>query len=105
VCALCGVLASDHWAERGGGARARVFRVRLVNRVLAHYGLSLDDWSGAVYTLRDRKGSAVVVPDLGTLWLEAARLAGRPLDPLDPALVASLAAGEGASPGGSHAGP
>ena len=92
MCALCGVLLSDHWAERGG-VRGRAFRVRLVNRVLAHYGLALDDWSGAVYTLRDRKGSAVVVSDLGSLWAEAEKLVGRRLDPLDPALVASLAAG------------
>ena len=83
---------SDHWAERGG-ARGRVFRVRLVNRVLAHYGLALDDWGGAVYTLRDRKGSAVVVSDLGSLWMEAEKLARRRLDPLDPELVAGLAAG------------
>jgi hypothetical protein len=89
MCALCGVLLSDHWAEVGG-ARTRHFRVRLVNRVLRHYGLALDDWGGAVYTLRDRKGAAVVVSDLGSLWLEAERLAGRPLDPLEPDLVASL---------------
>ena len=95
MCALCGVLSSDHWAERGGGVRARVFRVRLVNRVLAHYGLALDDWSGAVYTLRDRKGSAVVVSDLGSLWVEAERMLGRPLDPLDPELVAALGGGRG----------
>jgi hypothetical protein len=92
MCTLCGALGSNHWAE-AGGARARVLRVRLADRVLRHYGLALDDWSGAVYTLRDRKGRAVVVSDLGTLWPEAARLAGRPLDPLDPELVASLAAG------------
>jgi hypothetical protein len=89
MCTLCGVLLSDHWAEQGG-ARARIFRVRLVNRVLGHYGLSLDDWSGAVYTLRDRKGSAVVISDLGSLWLEAERMLRRPLDPLDPELLASL---------------
>ncbi len=94
MCALCGVLLTDHWAEKGG-ARGRAFRVRLVNRVLAHYGLALDDWSGAVYTLRDRKGSAVVVSDLGSLWSEAEKLAGRRLDPLDPALVAALAGARG----------
>lgn len=90
MCALCGVLLSDHWAEQEGDRRARVFRVRLVNDVLRYYGLELSDWGGAVYTLRDRKGAAAVVPDLGALWTEAARLAGRPLDPLDPGLVAAL---------------
>lgn len=90
MCALCGVLLSDHWAERESGRRARVFRVELVNRVLAHFGLRLDDWNGRVYVLRDAKGRSVVVDNLGVLWAEAERLAGRPLDPLDPELVAAL---------------
>jgi hypothetical protein len=64
--------------------------VRLLNRVLAFYGLRLDDWSGRVWVLRDRKGRSAVVADLGSLWLEAERLAGRKLDPLDPELVAAL---------------
>jgi hypothetical protein len=90
MCALCGVLLNDHWAEQDGGRRGRVFRVALVNRVLGHFGLHLDDWGGRVYVLRDRKGRSAVVPDLGALWVEAEKLAGGPLDPLDPALVASL---------------
>ena len=85
------MLLTDHWAEDGGGRRARVFRVALLNRVLAHFGLRLTDWSGRTYVLRDAKGRAAVVSDLGSLWAEAERLAGRPLDPLDPALVESLA--------------
>jgi hypothetical protein len=90
MCVLCNVLASEHWAELEGGRRGRVMRVRLLNRVLAFYGLRLDDWGGRVWTLRDRKGRAAVVADLGSLWVEAERLAGRPLDPLDEALVATL---------------
>jgi hypothetical protein len=92
MCALCGVLLDDHWAEQDGGRRGRAFRVALVDRVLGHYGLALDDWAGRVYVLRDRKGRSVVVDNLGTLWTEAAALAGRPLDPLDPALVRALGA-------------
>jgi hypothetical protein len=91
MCALCGVLMSEHWAEAGEGRRARVFRVELLNRVLDHFGLELGDWSGSVYVLRDRKGRAEVVGDLGALWQAAERLAGRPLDPLDPGLVRALA--------------
>jgi hypothetical protein len=90
MCVLCGVLLEEHWAEGEGGRRGRVFRVRLLNRVLGFYGLRLDDWSGRVWTLRDQKGHSVVVENLGSLWLEAERLAGRKLDPLDPDLVASL---------------
>ena len=93
MCALCGVLSTSHWAERDSGRRERVFRVRLVNRVLSHFGLELRDWSGRVYVLSDRKGKTVVVHDLGGLWTAAEALAGRPLDPLDPALVAVLRGG------------
>jgi hypothetical protein len=92
MCGLCGVLMSEHWAEEGAGRRARGFRVALLNRVLDHYGLSLSDWAGSVYTLSDRKGRSAVVDDIGMLWVEAERLAGRPLDPLDPHLLESLAA-------------
>ena len=90
MCVLCGVLLEEHWAEGEGGRRGRVFRVRLLNRVLGFYGLRLDDWSGRVWTLRDQKGRSVVVENLGSLWLEAERLAGKKLDPLEPGLVASL---------------
>ena len=86
---LCGVLLNEHWAEAGGGRRARGFRVVLLNRVLDHYGLSRR-LGGSVYTLRDRKGRSAVVTDVGTLWAEAEKLAGRPLDPLDPGLLPAL---------------
>jgi hypothetical protein len=43
--------------------------------------------------LRDRKGKTAVVDDLGALWTAAERLAGRPLDPLDPVLVGALRGG------------
>ena len=56
MCVLCNVLLNEHWAEQDGGRRARVFRVQLLNRVLAFYGLRLDDWSGRVWVLRDREG-------------------------------------------------
>ena len=90
MCGLCGVLETSHWAERGGSRRARAFRVKLLNEVLGQFGLRLDDWAGRVYTLRDRKGGTRVVTDVGTLWVAAEQLTGRPLDPLDPALVAAL---------------
>ena len=90
MCVLCNVLGNEHWAEQNGGRRGRVMRVRLLNRVLGFYGLRLDDWSGRVWVLHDRKGRSAVVADLGSLWVEAERLAGRPLDPLDPDLVAAL---------------
>lgn len=90
MCTLCNILRNEHWAEQEGGRRERVFRVRLLNRVLGLYGLKLDDWSGRTWTVRDAKGRAVVVSDLGSLWAQAEQLAGRKLDPLDPDLVEAL---------------
>ena len=90
MCGLCGVLLSETWAEEAGDRRARALRLKLLNRVLAHFGLRLDEWAGRVYVLRDRTGRTAVVDDLSAIWREAERLAGRPLDPLDPELLASL---------------
>ena len=90
MCPLCGALLSEHWADRGDARRARVLRTRMVATVLQGFGLTLGDWGGSAYVLADRKGRAEVVHDLSSLWTEAERLAGRPLDPLDPALVAAL---------------
>jgi hypothetical protein len=89
MCALCGVLLEEHWAEKGG-RRERTLRVALLNRILDHFGLHLDDWGGRVYVLRDRKGRSAVVANLGALWVEAERLVGAPLDPLDQGLVRAL---------------
>jgi len=91
MCALCGVLLDEHWAEGEGGRRGRTLRVALLNRILDHFGLRLDDWSGRIYVLSDRKGRSAVVANLGALWVEAERLAGHRLDPLDRELLAALA--------------
>lgn len=83
-------MAKEHWAEEGGGARARTFRASALNRVLGHYGLDVQAWGAGAYVLRDQKGGTAVVSDLGALWVEAERLSGAPLDPLDPSLVEAL---------------
>jgi hypothetical protein len=90
MCTLCIALIGDHWTEQRGGRRGRILRVGVVNRVLAHFGLHLHDWAGRVYVLQDGKGGTAVIGDLGSLWREAERLARRPLDPLDPALLDSI---------------
>lgn len=90
MCSLCGVVSKEHWAEQGDGRRARVFRATALDRVLGEFGLSVQAWGAGTYVLRDRKGGTAVVGDLGALWSEAERLHGRPLDPLDPDLVAAL---------------
>ena len=112
MCVLCGqdFVAQVHWTDRhledlaraaapgsdpvafqGDRRRDRAHRVALTNEILRHYGLKLDDWGGSKYVLRDRKGRSEIVQDLGSLWPAAERLAGRILDPLEPALRRMLA--------------
>jgi hypothetical protein len=91
MCSLCGVMDKEHWADAGDDRRARLFRARTLGRVLEHHRLTVDAWAPGVYVLRDAKGGTALVGDLQALWVEAERLAGRPLDPLDPDLLASLA--------------
>lgn len=83
----------SHWAELGSSRRERMLRIGLLNRVLRHFGLTLSDWSGALYLVRDGKGRTAVVEDLGSLWRQAEELAGRKLDPLDPSLITALSRG------------
>lgn len=104
MCGLCGVLGGEaHWADgvAGPGApaasavpwlrrQARRRRVELGNRVLRHHGLALADWQGTGYVLRGRTGGTEMVAGLADLWPKAERLCGRPVDPLDPALLDAL---------------
>ncbi len=111
MCVLCGqdFVAQVHWTDRhledraraaapgsdpvafqGDRRRDRAHRVVLTNEILRHYGLKLDDWGGSKYVLCDRKGRSEIVQDLGSLWPAAERLAGRLLDPLEPALRETL---------------
>ena len=72
-------------AERTG-RRARVIRTTLLERILARFGLGVREWAGQ-YVVSDGKGRTEVAADLAGLWAAAERLAGRPLDPLDPLLL------------------
>jgi len=116
MCVLCGqdFVAQAHWTDRHVEDRARASgpggdpgdyqrdrrrdrdrRVVLTNEILRHYGLRVEDWGASKYVLRDRKGRSELVQDLGSLWPAAAKLAGRPPDPLDPALCEALSAADG----------
>ena len=105
MCSLCGMLAGrGHWTESASNpevfagrteahtsGRERQHRTRILNVVLRHYGLSLSDWTAGKSVLKSLTGRTVLVDNIGELWPEAERLAGRPVDPLDPALLAALA--------------
>lgn len=117
MCVLCGELISSfHWSDENYGSdsyeidenlkepnvlisanenarerkRARLKRVRLLNQILAFYGLKINDWQGAKFVLCDKKGQSVIVNDLGDLWDKAQKLAKKKMDALDSNLLAFL---------------
>ncbi len=117
MCVLCGELISSfHWSDENYGSdsyeidenlrepnalistnenarerkRARLKRVRLLNQILAFYGLKINDWQGAKFVLCDKKGQSVIVNDLGDLWGKAQNLAKKEMDALDSNLLAFL---------------
>ncbi|GAA9699175.1 hypothetical protein VN0005_06180 [Helicobacter pylori] len=116
MCVLCGELISSfHWTDGTYGSdsyenenlrepnalisanenarerkRARFKRVRLLNQILAFYGLKINDWQGAKFVLCDKKGQSVMVNDLGDLWDKAQNLAKKEMDALNSHLLAFL---------------
>ncbi|MEJ8599237.1 hypothetical protein MMN18_00590 [Helicobacter pylori] len=116
MCVLCGELISSfHWTDGSDGSgsyenenlkgqnvlisanenarerkRARLKRVRLLNQILAFYGLKINDWQGAKFVLCDKKGQSVMVNDLGDLWGKVQNLAKKEMDALDSHLLAFL---------------
>jgi hypothetical protein len=102
VCGLCGILGDgSHWADGVTGPsaipwlrrEARRQRVALASAALRPFGLSLADWQGATFLLRNRTGATLPVATLADLWPKAERMAGRPLDPLDPQWLDALDGG------------
>lgn len=106
MCALCGVLGNGgHWTDAAARPgvftrnveplqrrRERAQRVAAAQRVLDHFRLTLSDWQGVSYVLSTATGKTEIVDDLAHLWSTAEKLAGRPCDPLDPALIRRLEA-------------
>ncbi len=116
MCVLCGELISSfHWTDGTDGSgsyenenlkgqnalisanenakerkRVRLKRVRLLNQILAFYGLKINDWQGAKFVLCDKKGQSMIVNDLGDLWDKAQKLAKKEMDVLDSHLLAFL---------------
>jgi len=103
MCGLCGVLGAEvHWTDAAAQPEAfagrapqtrrqeRLERIALTNRILRHFALKLGDFAGQSYVLRSATGRQEMVPHLVGMWRAAEKLAGRPCDPLDPALIAVL---------------
>jgi hypothetical protein len=109
MCSLCGVLGgNEHWADavaRPGvwtrnvnlveRRRERTRRVRIANRVLAQFGMTVADWHGTALLLSTRTGATEIIPDLGHLWPAAERLSGRVCDPLAVPVLERLERGDG----------
>jgi hypothetical protein len=104
MCGLCGLIGSaDHWTAAAaspqifGDARTRraerAERVRMTNAVLGSFALRLDDWQGSTFILTGATGARAMAETLPDVWKAAAAMLGRPIDPLDPALLSRLAAG------------
>jgi hypothetical protein len=108
MCSLCGVLGGyEHWTDAAARPgvftrnaspierrRERANRVRIANRVLARFGLSLSDWQGTSFLLSTRTGKTEIIPDLGHLWPAAERLTGRLCDPLAQDVIDRLERGD-----------
>ncbi|HLN10072.1 MAG TPA: hypothetical protein VK281_14105 [Xanthobacteraceae bacterium] len=104
MCALCGILGgSDHWTDAvvrpgvftrntdaAARRRERMHRVAAANRILKYFSMSLADWQGTSFVLSTSTGKTELVDDLSHLWSAAERLGGKPCDPLDEKLIASL---------------
>ena len=70
-------------------------RVEAVNWLLSACGLSLADWQGVRFILRNRTGAAAEIAGFGDLWPQAERLCAAPPDPLDPGFLDELARRDG----------
>ena len=107
MCSLCGIfMGRGHWTDPASNpevfdarlashtrGRERQQRTRLVNRVLAPYGLKLSDGTGAAYQLKGPTGQSALVDSLSELWPAADRMSRGDIDPLEDALLAALSEG------------
>ena len=104
MCAFCTMFSSGpHWTEAGtdsgrtgvtpvGNARFvdRAYRLKLINKILRHYGCKVDDWAGGQYLVHSHRGRTEVVEQLPQIWMTVEDIATKPVDPLDPQLLSRL---------------
>ena len=107
MCGFCAVFAGiPHWSEVGSDAaqevpassgpetrQGRLQRLALIDRVARFYGCRVEDWMGEQYIVRSLRGRTELVRALPSVWSVVEDIAGRRVDPLDPALLAALDAG------------
>jgi hypothetical protein len=99
MCILCyGLTGEEHWSDAQVGAESttsvRARRRALLTAIMAAHGLQYsDDPTGVTSLISDHKGKVQVARSLGEVWAAAEQLVKRPLDPLEPALLARLGSG------------
>jgi hypothetical protein len=94
MCSACGFPARPgHWTDAGLATaqdrlRARFRRAAMLRVALAPYGLTAhDDGVTTGMTLSTLSGAHVIVENLEDLWVLAAQLAGRAVDPLAEGVI------------------
>ena len=98
MCSVCGALSgAEHWAAGAGRIASaptrraeRQAQVRVARALLAARGMRVDDWQGSAFLVSGPTGAAELAADLSQVWAAAQRLLGRPIDPLDAALLERL---------------
>lgn len=103
MCALCAALAGErYWTDAAGSPEfaadgtlltrkaERLRRLKIINRVLAFYGLAAADWGGSVYMITNNAGREGLADHLNGIWAAARSLRGSACDPLDPHLLNTL---------------
>ncbi|MGN6168603.1 MAG: hypothetical protein ACTHQQ_10605 [Solirubrobacteraceae bacterium] len=96
MCILCyGLTGEEHWSDahvgRESTASVRARRRALLTAIMAAHGLGYsDDPTGVTSLISDRKGKVQVARSLAEVWAAGEQLVKRPLDPLEPALLAQL---------------
>ena len=97
MCALCGgLIGGQHWADSGGDAGSRQSerraRIGFLNRVIGHYGMEVRAWGRNGYLLTGKDMPSSLAENLPALWAKVEEARGARCTPLDPALLATLAA-------------
>lgn len=106
MCSLCGILGgNEHWADavarpgvftrnhdRVDRRRERANRLRVSNRILRLFAITISDWQGSQYVLQTHTGKSAIVEDLGHMWPAVEQLLGSQCDPLAISVIERLEA-------------
>ncbi|MEH6526411.1 MAG: hypothetical protein V7723_10080 [Sneathiella sp.] len=102
MCGLCGLMGIDHWTETSANSAVflgniersirheRAHRVRLINKALVPFRMTVRDFQASSYILSSSTGRTELVHDIQALWVAAERLGSKPVDTLNPEYLEQL---------------